>query len=65
MNSHPTLLTSLTASTARLAFSPIPVSAGTETDVRALSDHENRIHFFDRFAKEAPKPAAARVNGAN
>jgi hypothetical protein len=38
--------------TTRLTESAITVSLSTGTDVRSLSDHENRLHFFDRFAKD-------------
>ncbi|MET0262067.1 MAG: hypothetical protein ABW223_04165 [Rariglobus sp.] len=53
-----------------MATSSQPVSTGPApfvqaNDVRMLSDHENRLHFFDRFAKDAPKLAGSRTQGAN
>jgi hypothetical protein len=55
MNPWLTADTSLVLKNVRLSVAGPRPAVALSADMLALSDHENRLHFFDRLAKE---PAA-------
>jgi hypothetical protein len=53
MNPWLTADTSLVVKNVRLSVAGPRPAVALSADLLALSDHENRLHFFDRLAKES------------